>query len=149
MIQFNELQKTIIKSYISRDLKLLQRIYNPEIHDERLSIIFDDVNMTKELRELATEALADGEIIAKVYYTLKQESRLKELFTSEQPIVHTDLTVNEWNLIFDYLGKVYESNEVMNHQCALDELAYLIETESVWKLFENEAYVDFLKPNFV
>ena len=149
MIQFNELQKTIIKSYISRDIKLLQRIYNPEIHDERLSIIFDDKNMIKELRELATEALADGEMIAKVYYTLKQENRLQELFSSEQPVRHTDLTVNEWDLIFDYLRKVYESNEVMNHQSALDELAYLIETESLWKLFENEAYVDFLNPNFV
>lgn len=149
MIQFKELQKTIIKSYISRDIKLLQRIYNPEIHDERLSIIFDNVNMTKELRELATEALADGEMIVKVYYTLKQESRLQELFSSEQPIRHADLTVNEWNLIFNYLSQVYESNEVMNHQCALDELAYLTNNNLLWKLFENEAYVDFLNPDFV
>lgn len=149
MTRFNEIQKTVIKDFISRDVTLVRRLWNPQIHDERINIIFDDELMMERLSRLATDIVADSEIITKVYCKLKFENKLSEIFLSSRAVEHTDLTVNEWELLFNHIGQVYESGKTQNHQCALDELSYLIKTGELWKLFENEADVEFLLPEAI
>lgn len=146
---FNDIQKTVIKDYISRNIELIRDIWRPEIHGDELSIIYDEKRLTNKIKRKATNIIADGEVITRVYTKLKFENRLAELFSSDNPVLHTDLTINEWNLIFDYMTDVYNETFIYTerHRNALAELEYLIDNNEIWRLFEDDFYPEFLIPS--
>ena len=145
MTLFSEIQKVIVKDYIARDIELVRKIYRPHIHGEELNMIYDDELTAHQVREI-TDVLADGEVIAKIYTVIKFENRLIEMFVSDDPVSNTDLELNEWKLLYEYMGKVYESGDFLTPYYAILELKQLIEHNELWKLFEDESNTDFLLP---
>ncbi|GGG08996.1 hypothetical protein GCM10011344_06990 [Dokdonia pacifica] len=147
MERFNDTQREVIKRYIIRNEKLFEDLSTSRLVGEFNDALGLDCSIEAQSRkELFEEWIVNNETIVRIYVLMNYENRLHELF--ESPNAHETLYFSrlEFQLIYDYQRQMYEENFVENPQYAMEEYGWLYNRAELYKLFENDAYTNFLMP---